>query len=173
MAAGNGSSGNALGIDFVTIIAYIVIFLILYYFSRKFIKKVVDTTEARKSEIEEGLKNAQEAEVLKSKAQTEAEAEKKRILNDAYSQADKVVERGKEKEEEIVAEAKTKFDSILKEAETELANIKSGARQEGMKEAREVIAAAVRKAFDGFSISKDEEEKLVAQAIEIAEKSNR
>jgi F0F1-type ATP synthase membrane subunit b/b' len=173
MSAINEESGNALGIDFVTIVAYIIIFLVLYYFTRSFVNKVIDTTEKRKQEIEEGLRNAQEAEALKMKAQTEADREKKDIIQKAYSEADQIVEKSKSKEESIISEAKIKHENILKEAEVELLNLKNNIKREGMSEAQEIINLSLKKTLEGFSVPRDVEEKLIAEAIESAQKSGK
>jgi F0F1-type ATP synthase membrane subunit b/b' len=55
-----------LGINFIQIISYILIFIILYAFAKKFVNKVLETTEERKRTIENGLRNAEEAQTLKA-----------------------------------------------------------------------------------------------------------
>lgn len=156
---------EALGINLIWIIAYIIIFFLLYFVARKFVTKVLATTEERKRLIEDGLKNAKEAESLKSERLKDVEAEKQKILQDAYKQAQSILDAAKSKENKIVDDAQQKAEVIVAEALNELESLREKSKQEGLKEAKEVIALVVRKAFEGFTIDKKMEEELIETSL--------
>lgn len=154
-----------LGINFIQIISYIIIFFVLYFFARKFVTKVIETTEERKRTIEEGLRNAQEAQTLKAEKLKEVEHEKQAVIADAYKQAGDIVQNAKQKEAQIVAEANQKAEQIVVDAGKELEELRVKSKSEGLTEAREVIALVTKKAFEGLSVDESTEEKLVADAL--------
>jgi F0F1-type ATP synthase membrane subunit b/b' len=154
-----------LGINFIQIISYILIFIILYAFAKKFVNKVLETTEERKRTIENGLRNAEEAQTLKAEKLKEAEQEKQSLISDAYKQAGDIVQHAKSKESQIVEEANTKAQQIIVDAGKELEDLKVKSKNEGLSEAREVISTVVKKSFEGLSIDDKTEEKLVEDAL--------
>lgn len=156
---------EALGINFIWIIAYIIIFGVLYYFAKKFVAKVLLTTEERKNLIEDGLKNAKEAETLKTERLKEAEVEKQKILHDAYKQAQAIIETAKSKEKKVVEEANQRAEAIIVESAANLESLKDKSKQEGLKDAKEVISFVVKKAFDGFALDKKTEEELIEKSL--------
>jgi F0F1-type ATP synthase membrane subunit b/b' len=157
---------EALGINIIWIVAYIIIFFVLYFFVRKFVAKILATYEERKNTIEGGLKNAKEAESLKAERLREAEVEKQKVLQDAYKQAHEIIDAAKSKEGKIVEEAHQKATTIVTDAQSELESLKEKSKQEGLKDAKEVIAYVVGKAFEGFALDKDTEEKIVSKSLE-------
>jgi F0F1-type ATP synthase membrane subunit b/b' len=156
---------EALGINFIWISAYIVIFGVLYFFARKFVAKVLTTTEERKNLIEDGLKNAKEAETVKEERLKEADVEKQKLIQETYKQAQVIIETAKTKEKKIIDEAVKKADAIIKEASVELESLKVKSKQDGLHEAKEVISLVVKKAFDGFKLDKKTEEELIEKSL--------
>lgn len=154
-----------LGINFIQVISYIVIFFLLYIFAKKFIDKTIKTTEERKLQIEEGLRNAEEAHVLKSQKLKEAEQEKQAMISDAYKQAGTIIDGAKEKEVQIIDEAKGNAQQIMVDASKELEEIKIKSKNDGLREAREIISIAVKKSFEGLEIDEKTEQKLIENAL--------
>lgn len=156
---------EALGINLIQILAYIIIFFVLYFFSRKFVHKVLETTEERRKVIEQGLKYAQETEVLKTKAMTEAEKEKTKIIHDAYKHAEDIIEAAKKRDATMDQAARLRAEQLFDSAKEELEEMKVKSRNEGLREAQEIITLVVKKAFDGLAIDKEIEEKLIQVSL--------
>lgn len=156
---------EAFAINPIWIISYTVIFFLLYYFSRKFVYKVLATTEERKMTIEQGLKNAKEAEVLKADKIKEGDVEKQKVLQEAYQHAKEIIQNAKSKEEKIVEEANRTAEALVLQAKAELNTLKEKSQQEGLKEAKDIITIAIKKSFEGFEVDKGTEEKLIEKSL--------
>jgi F0F1-type ATP synthase membrane subunit b/b' len=157
---------EALGINYIWILAYVAIYGVLFYFASKFVKKVLSTVGERQKLIEDGLKNAKEVESLKAEQLKEIDVEKQKVLQEAYKQAQTIIDTAKGKEVKIVEEANKKAETIVTDAQSELDSLKDKSKQEGLKDAKEVIALVVRKAFEGLTIDKKTEEELISKSLD-------
>lgn len=154
-----------LGINPIQILSYIIIFFALYFLARKFVKKVLDTTDERKKVIEEGLRNAEEANQIKVIKTKEAEAEKEKIIQKAYNHGDEIVSKAKEKESKIIEEARQKAQTVIEENKSELESLKQKSKEEGLKESKEIISLAIKKTFEGLKLDAKTEEKLIEESL--------
>lgn len=157
---------SELGINFIQIIAYIIIFFLLYFFARKFISKILNNLDERKATIEQGIENAESARKLKAEKLAEAENERKEILEKAYSESQEIIDRAKEKESKILAEAAAAKDAFLLHAKKEIDEMKEKSRNEGLAEANEVIALAVKKVFEGLELNEKEQEQIIERSLD-------
>lgn len=156
---------EAFGINFVSIIAYLLIFLILYLLGKRFVNCILQTYDLREKTIKEGLKNAELASELKKEALKEAHQEKELKLKEAYSQAEKVLETAQGQEMKLLEVASNKAKKIISDAKDELESLKGQARKDGLKEAKDIIRLAIAKAFEGITLDKKVEDELVEKSI--------
>jgi F0F1-type ATP synthase membrane subunit b/b' len=156
---------DKLGINPIQIIAYIIIFFVLYIFARKFVRKVLETTALRQRIIEEGLENAKKTEVLKAEKLVEAEEEKRAVIQQAYDHANEIIEKTKIKESKIIAEAQEKAKTLLADASTDLEDLRAKKQEEGLKDAKEIISLSIKKAFGNIKIDQATEEKLIQESL--------
>jgi F-type H+-transporting ATPase subunit b len=109
------------GIDPILLGAQIINFLIILFVLKKFLyKPILQTLQSRQQRIKEGLKQAEEAQVLLEKtAQKEQE-----VLKKAQSEARLLLEETKKQRDEILKEAelsaKKHADQILAEARKQI-----------------------------------------------------
>ena len=157
-----------LGINILWILAYTGLFLVIYLFARNFIRKTIKTYETRQRIIEEGVQNARDSEVLKAQAMDKAEAEKKDIIQQAYTSAQEIVEKAREHEAAIIKEAYTKAEKIIADAKSELEKLRKQAKTDGLGESKEIIALAIKKAFEDTPIDHETEEKFIENSLQKA-----
>jgi len=156
---------DKLGINFIQIIAYTIIFFVLYLLAKRFVNKVLATTAERQKTIEEGLENAKQVEQLRAEKLKEIEAEKKEIIQEAYTHANEILEKSKTKEEHLLREAKEKANTLIIEAGKELSELRLKSKEEGLKDAKEIITLAIKKAFSTVHIDQSVEEKLIEESL--------
>lgn len=126
------------GFDPVLLIAQIINFLIILVVLKKFMyKPVLDMLNKRKEEIENGLKNAEEAE----KKLSEADEKESLILQKAHAQAEKIVADAKL---EAIAVKEETEEKTRQEVEKMLSNARLTIAQE-TKEAEEALTQKVGK----------------------------
>lgn len=134
---------SALGIDWKLLLAQIINFLILLLILRYFLyRPVVDLLQRRRKTIEQGLKDAEEAQVKLDRANDESQ----KIIAKATDEADKIVKSAKEtakkEADEIVNSANERSQKIIAEAKVAAAReqekVISGAKTQV---ARLVVAA--------------------------------
>jgi len=154
-----------LGINIIQIVAYVIIFFLLYFFTRGFLKKAIDNLENRKKTIEDGIQNAKEAEVLKTQKLGEAEEERKKIIDQAYSEAKEIVDRAKAKEQSIIADASDTKNVFLQQAKKEIEELKERSKHEGLKEANAIISLAIAKAFEGIDLDEKQQEEFIKKSL--------
>lgn len=154
-----------LGINLVQIISYIIIFFLLYFFTKGFLKKIINNLEVRQKTIAEGINNASQAQILKDRKISEAEEEKKEILNKAFTDAESILNNAKRKAEEIIAKAEREKESLLMYTKKEIEENKEKSKFEGLKEANEIIALAIQKAFEGIELTEEQNKKLIESTL--------
>ncbi len=155
-----------LGINLVQIISYVVIFLLLYYFTRRFLKRVLDNIEKRKKIIEEGIRNAVKAQELKEEKLKEAEEEKKEILRKAFIESEDILAKAKSQAESILEKAKQEKEIVLSNAQKEIENLRDQATLEGLSRANEIITLAIQKVFEDVQLSDEDHARIIQQALE-------
>ena len=137
---------QAFGIDWRLIIIQIVNFALLlsalWYFLYNPVLKILSD---RKSTIEEGVRNSEEAAKLKS----EAHSEKVQLLSEAEKEAEKIMERtrtlAKQEEQELTSEAEKKAAGIIKNAEEQSGELKQRAHRESEAEIAKLAVLAAEK----------------------------
>lgn len=116
---------NSFGIDPKIFLAEIVNFLIvlgiLYYFV---FRKISVLLEERSKTIEEGVANAEQAEVTLAQAEEEKRSILHRAGEEATAEIKAAVETGKQREANIVGEANQRADEILKNAQNKGESLK-------------------------------------------------
>lgn len=154
------------GINITQLIAYTIIFVVIYFFARGFLNKAINNLEERKKIIEDGLKNAELAQKLKGEKLQEADAEKKEILNKAFEEAREIVENAKSRSKEIIDEANERNEINKMHFQKELSELREESRNAGLSEAKEIIAAAIRKSLSDFEPTKEQEEKYIKSSLD-------
>ena len=135
------------GLNPTLIIAQIVNFLIIFYLLKKFLyKQIMSVLKKRKDAIEEGLRQAEEAQLLMEKA---AKKEKE------------ILKQGREEVQRLIDEARKQSRAFLSEAE-EKAKIRE---QYILDEARKQITLEVGQAESALY------EKISSMALEMIRKS--
>ncbi len=137
---------SAFGIDLRLIILQILNFgLLAAGLTYLLYKPVLRLLQERRERIEQGMKDAQEAEKMKANA----EAEKQSILSTAHSEAEAVAARAKthaeEKGQAIVAEAKDKAEQVIAHAHTAGEEIKTRSQKESEAEIAKTAVLAAEK----------------------------
>lgn len=110
------------GIDPKMLTAQVINFLVILYLLRRFLyKPVLDLLEKRKKLVQEGVENAQKAQVLLDKTIEE----EKTILKKAQEEGKKLVNEARNQQVEIIAETekitKKQAETILAEARLQIA----------------------------------------------------
>lgn len=155
-----------LGINLVQVISYILIFLLLYAFTKRFLKIFFNNLEVRRKKIQEGIENAQKAnEILKIRTK-EAEKEYEKIIKQAFKESEEIIQSAQKRAKEIITDAEIRRKNILEEAKTDIQNAQQRAREEGLQEAKEIILAIAQKAFEGIELTKEQEEELIRFSLE-------
>lgn len=137
---------HAFGLDLrlivIQIFNFVVMMAILTYFLYNPILKML---RERKANIEQGIKDAEEAK----QAKAEADDEKQVIVAAAHKEAEAVANRAKEyadqKSSELVSAANEKAETITKAAEARGEEIKSQAHKESEAEIARVAVLAAEK----------------------------
>lgn len=155
-----------LGINLVHIISYIIIFFVLYLFSRRFLNKLFRNLEERRTLIQQGIDNAARASVLKEEKIKEAEAEREKIIEKAFRESEEILSKAKAKADDIIEKGIRERESLLMYAKQEIDELKERSKNEGLKEARAIISAALKKAFDKIVLSEDQEKEFIEISLE-------
>ena len=140
-----------IGFDWHIALANLVNFLIILFVLKKFafgpIGKMIDE---RRKKIEEGLDNAQKAEVELAGANLK----KEEIVKEAKDSAKNIVAMSEANSKEIVKEAKDKANAereeILKQAKLESEKEKKSSEEAVRKEASELVVSGVRKIMESY-----------------------
>lgn len=155
-----------LGINLVQIISYVLIFLLLYVFTKRFLNIFFKNLEIRRKQIQEGIENAQKANEILEIRTKEAEKEYEKIIKQAFKESEEIIESAKKRSKEIITEAEIQGKNILEEAKADIKNAQQRAREEGLQEARDIILAIAQKAFEGIKLTKEQEEELIRISLE-------
>ncbi|MCS7092198.1 MAG: F0F1 ATP synthase subunit B [Patescibacteria group bacterium] len=156
------------GVEPVLILGQIVNFLILLFILKKiFFKPILNHLEKRRKIIEEGLRNAQEAQKIIEKAKKEyqetiskAKAEFNQILEDARIQANKITYDAQLK-------AQKNVEAMLQEAREKIAQDRINLENEVKKDMVRLVAIAVEKVTKGLITRKQSEEYTRSSLLEL------
>lgn len=156
---------EALGIDLKLFIAQAINFIIVMLLLWKFAyTPILNMLTERKSKIEQGLKDSEEAAKAKAKAETESE----KILEKAYKDANEIIKNAKAAATSegsiIVKKASEQADRIMKSAKEEAASTKEKVMSEAKKEISDVVVIALDKIV-GNELTADQKNKLTSKAI--------
>jgi F-type H+-transporting ATPase subunit b len=137
---------QALGIDGKLLIEQAIAFLILVAILAKFVyPALVKAIDARRDQIEAGMKEAKEA----SEALDKAEAKVADMLAEARKEADEIIARTHKESSNMVAEAedkaKSRAEQIVKDARAQLDTDVAKARQALKRDTIELVAQATEK----------------------------
>jgi len=157
---------QALGIDGKLLIEQAVAFLILVAILAKFVyPALVKAIDARRDQIEAGMKEAKEA----SEALEKAEAKVADMLADARKEADDIIARTQKESSVMVADAeekaKVRADQIVKDARAQLDTEVSKARQALKKDTIELVALATEKVVKE-KIDAKKDANLITEALQ-------
>jgi len=147
-----------LGIDWKLFLAQAVNFLILLFVLRRYAyQPMLDFLEKRTARIEQGLKDAQSAQVKLS----EMEAKEKAILAEAHTEARNIIataeESAKKRDSEREKETEAKVERLLEEATVKIREEKNTVMAEAKKEIGELIILSVEKILrEKIDATKDE-----------------
>lgn len=159
-----------LGINLVHVISYVLIFIILYLFTKKFLHKTLENLEERKKIIAEGIQNSQKAQEILEKKSKEAQSKYEEILVKAFQDSEKIIQEAQQKASEIIKHANQRKEEILQEGLLYVENAKKTGYEQGLSEAREIISIAIQKTFSEIDLTADQHEKILRTAIERLEK---
>lgn len=150
---------NALGLNVKILLAqlvnFAVILFVLYKFAYNPILKMLDE---RRDKIEEGIKNAEDAEAKLAKI----EMQQKEALADARKEAQKIIaaaeDVAKKNKEDILNEAKKQSQEILAKAEKNIEQEKNKMMEDAKKELSELVSLATEKVVgEKVDAAKDKE----------------
>lgn len=141
-------------IDLPLLIAQVVnfglVFLALYFFALKPLSKMLDK---RSKTIEDGIKNAELSEQIK----TDAEVHYQDVLSDAKKEAGVILsnahDTAEKEKNDVLANAQKEKDSIIKSAQEKIDQNQSQAELEFRTKSAEVIVSSLEKMFDGYVAS--------------------
>ena len=157
---------EALGINIVSIMIYILLFAVVYFIINKFLlKSIVSTLEQRQKDIKEGLELKNSMEVRME----ELTKEKEKIMAEARNEAKKVVnealEAAKSERKDIFAEAKQEAEQIVEKAnqkfDVERERLESGLEARVEKATRKAVADVYER--NKLEIDKDLINKAIKQ----------
>lgn len=167
-AAAEGNPGllQALGIDGKLLIEQAIAFLILVAVLGKFVyPALMKAIDARREQIEAGMKEAKQAEETLEKA----EAKVASMLTDARKEADDIIARSHKEATVMVSEAeekaKVRSEQIIKDARTQLDADVAKARQLLKKDTVELVALATEKVIK-VKLDERKDAELIAQALQ-------
>ena len=154
---------NALGLDlkilFAQFINFAILFFVLYRFAYKPIFKFM---ENRKKRIENGMKDAEEAD---AKLQIASRKEEE-IINNAKKEALKIVEKAREegdqKRELIVEKAKDDVADVIREEKKKIKIEKAESLKEIKKEISGIVILALEKILDE-KVNSETDKELIAK----------
>ena len=136
----------AFGIDWrlisIQIFNFVALVLVLWYFLYQPVLKILNE---RQKKIEQGVKDAEDAEA----ALKNADEEKTKIVTEAHTEAGEIVERAKKHADDkgsvIVTEAQGKADRIMVDAKDKGEEIKAQALDESEAEIAKLAVLAAEK----------------------------
>lgn len=157
---------QALGIDLKLLVTQAIAFLILVFILGKFVYPVLmKAVDARRDQIEAGLKEAKEAQ----EALEKAEAKVADMLAEARTEADGILARTHQETSAMVAEAETKAkeraDQIVKDARAQLETDVAKARQALKAETVQLVAQATEKIV-GEKLDTSKDATLIHKALQ-------
>lgn len=156
---------EALGIDLKLLIAQVVNFLIVMFVLWKFAyNPILNMLNERKTKIEKGLTDSEEAEKRLKKAESEAE----KVMEKAYADANEILKNAKAaatvEASELIKKASTQADRIMQSAKEEAAGAKDKAMSTAKRELSDVVILALDKIV-GNELTTDQKDRLTSKAI--------
>ena len=157
---------QALGIDGKLLIEQAIAFLILVAILGKFVyPALVKAIDARRDQIEAGMKEAKEA----SEALEKAESKVADMLAEARKEADEIIARTHKEAGSMLAEAedkaKARSEQIVKDARAQLDTEVTKARQALKKDTIELVALATEKIVQE-KIDTKKDASLITEALQ-------
>ena len=154
-----------LGINIISVITYILIFVVLYFAVKKFVVRILCIMQERKKIIEKSLKDAKDIENLRLVSITKAEEEREAILKQAYDHAKEVISKAEAREVSLLKSARKKAEEIILNSREEIVALQNKARDDGIKEAKDIIKLAINKSFYNVEIDSILEEKIIEESL--------
>ncbi|OQA04273.1 MAG: ATP synthase subunit b [bacterium ADurb.Bin400] len=157
---------ESLGINGKLLLAQIINFVILLFLLKKFLYgPVINLLEERRNKIEQGLKNAEQAEQKLTQVNKDADeirskayAEAKQIIDEAKAQATVEATR-------IIEKANHQAERIVKTAQEEAQLSKEKVFSEARGHISNLIILSLEKIL-GHQLDSNQKEKLTAKAVE-------
>lgn len=154
------------GFNPVLLIAQIINFLIVLVVLKKFMyKPVMDMLNKRKTEIESGLKNAEEAD----KKLKEADEKESEILQKAHNQAEKIISDAKAEalllKEESDSKTKIEAEKILENARATITQETKDAEEALTQKVGHIAIVLLEKSLKGV-FGEKEQEVIIKKATE-------
>lgn len=145
------------GINPYLLVAQIVNFLIIFYILKRFAyKPVLKLLEKRRQTIEEGQRNAEQAQLALQKALDE----EKRILKNAQSEAKKILEDANARAETLIAGASEKgrkqVEKMLLDAKEEIARDRRDVEKQLASHVTRLSVDMLEKALQGLFTEKEQ-----------------
>jgi F0F1-type ATP synthase membrane subunit b/b' len=110
---------EALGINIVDILIYIVLFFILYsVINSKVVRPLIDVIEKRKEEILENNKNKEKISEELENFEVEKDSIKNQLKTESKDEGSKIIASAKLEAKEILNKAKLESDEILSKAKS-------------------------------------------------------
>lgn len=154
------------GIEFWSLLFTWINLLILVLLMKRFLyKPVKKMLEARKKEVEQTYKEADDAKQSALSMQQEYEAHLKNAKEEANELVRAATRKAQLRGEEIMAEAHEKSASMLKRAEEQIENEKKQAVNEIKNEISDMALLAAEKVI-GKELDKTEHERLIEEFID-------
>jgi F-type H+-transporting ATPase subunit b len=157
---------EALGLDGKLLIEQAIAFLILVAILGKFVyPALVKAIDARRDQIEAGMKEAKQAE----EALINAEAKVADMLADARKEADEIIARSHQEITAMISDAeekaKTRADQIVKDARAQLDTDVAKARRALKEETIQLVALATEKVI-GEKLDERKDAGLIKEALQ-------
>jgi F-type H+-transporting ATPase subunit b len=153
------------GVDPILLAAQIVNFLIILFIFKRFLyKPILNILQKREETIKEGLKKAEEAQILYEKT---AEKEKE-LLKKAQKEASLILGEAKKEAQVIMEQNESKIkqqtEKMIKEAQAQIQDETRKAQKMLTENISKLAIAFLEKSLKGIFSPKDQEE-VIARAI--------
>lgn len=153
---------DSLGIDFKILLAQIINFLLLLLILKKFLYgPVVGMLDKRKKSIDEGLKNAEKAQLAIEKAQSDYEQKIALAMKEANKILTEAKKQAENEAEQIVATANANSTQMIEKTKKQIEIEKTRVLSEAKKDLSDLIIAATQKL-----ISRDPDKNSVKEIVD-------
>lgn len=146
-----------IGFDWRMALANLFNFIIIFFLLKRFVwSSIKETLDSRKSTIEQGLKDAEDAKVLEERAQSDYDAKLKEADEEAFSVMSTAYAQGKDVLDGAHKKASKDAEKILEAGRNTLLQEKVEMQKELSNEAVELVMSGVEKVIkEKMSLEKD------------------